>query len=203
MPGGINAGSNQSDTTMTHSTEAIPAHTTAARRAANPPDLSNFSILPDEARVNIDVVRSLYGIGTSTVWLWVRQGRLPAPVRLGRCTRWTVGELRAALRCAAMPSRRPIMSRPDVIAPPRPAGQGGAEGANQGMISEAESGTHGRGNVIPFCVRRRTCGACGQHLALDDLGAACARCLAWDMLLRAMSLRRQALGDLARAGGAR
>lgn len=59
--------------------------------------LANFQSLPDEARVDIAVVRQLFGIGESTVWVWLKQQRLPQPVREGKTTRWTVGSLRAKL----------------------------------------------------------------------------------------------------------
>lgn len=59
--------------------------------------LANFKNLPDEARVDIGVVAQLFGIGHSTVWAWLKQQRLPQPVREGKTTRWTVGSLRAKL----------------------------------------------------------------------------------------------------------
>ncbi|MEW8293624.1 MAG: helix-turn-helix domain-containing protein [Candidatus Thiodiazotropha sp.] len=35
-----------------------------------------------------------YGVGVSTVWQWVKDGLLPAPVKFGqRCTRWDSDEL--------------------------------------------------------------------------------------------------------------
>ncbi|MCP3671349.1 MAG: AlpA family phage regulatory protein [Gammaproteobacteria bacterium] len=34
-------------------------------------------------------VASRYSIGRSTVWQWVKDGLLPAPIRFGqRCSRW-------------------------------------------------------------------------------------------------------------------
>lgn len=39
-------------------------------------------------------VAERYGIGRSTVWHWVRSGRLPQPIKLAsRTTRWTLGQL--------------------------------------------------------------------------------------------------------------
>lgn len=63
--------------------------------------LANFKDLPDEARVDIHVVAPLFGIGHSTVWSWLKQRRLPEPIREGKTTRWTVGSLRAALTAGA------------------------------------------------------------------------------------------------------
>ena len=35
-----------------------------------------------------------YGIGCSTVWLWVKTNKLPSPVKISeRTTRWIEGEL--------------------------------------------------------------------------------------------------------------
>lgn len=39
-------------------------------------------------------VAERYGIGRSTVWQWVKDGILPAPIGFGqRCTRWDSDEL--------------------------------------------------------------------------------------------------------------
>jgi hypothetical protein len=93
------------------------------------------------------------------------------------------------------------MLRPDVIASSRPAGQEDAkEVAGKGEASEIDFTTHGA-KIIPFCRPQGRCDGCGQHLAASQQGATCPRCRARDALLRAMSLRRQALGDLQRAGG--
>ncbi len=52
--------------------------------------------------------------------------------------------------------------------------------------------------ILMFRGPRRQCRGCGQIIAAGD---SCPKCRAWDALLRAMSLRRQALGMLARVGG--
>ena len=57
-----------------------------------------FSKLPDEARVRLPVVVSLFACSPATVWRCVNQRRIPAPRKCGRMTYWTAGELRAALR---------------------------------------------------------------------------------------------------------
>lgn len=66
------------------------------------------------------------------------------------------------------------MRRPDVIAPSRPAGQEGAEGAEKGVISKGDGATHGP-TVIPFRRPLRHCSGCGTHLARDHHGETCAR----------------------------
>jgi predicted DNA-binding transcriptional regulator AlpA len=39
--------------------------------------------------IPVKAVSQRYGVGVSTVWQWVKDGLLPAPVRFGlRCTRW-------------------------------------------------------------------------------------------------------------------
>lgn len=63
--------------------------------------LRAFDELPDSAYVPVKVVCGLYSCSAASVWRWVRNGQLVAPHRLGpRSTRWSVGELRAALNNA-------------------------------------------------------------------------------------------------------
>ncbi len=53
------------------------------------------NISPDQWR-SVKSVAAFYDIGTSTVWKWVKEGRLPPPVRFGkRCSRWKYGTLLA------------------------------------------------------------------------------------------------------------
>ncbi len=70
----------------------MPSTKTAATL---PPGLANFDDLPDSAHVRIPVVAALYGVGTATVWRWVKAGRLPKPLKVGpNTTAWRVGDLR-------------------------------------------------------------------------------------------------------------
>ena len=64
-----------------------------------PPELKHFDDLPDAATVRLPVVRGLYGnASASAIWRNVKQGAIPAPVKLtSNITAWRVGELRAAL----------------------------------------------------------------------------------------------------------
>lgn len=40
-------------------------------------------------------VASRYGVAVSSVWRWVREGAMPAPVKLGQtCTRWRLEDLK-------------------------------------------------------------------------------------------------------------
>ena len=66
---------------------------------AIPAELLHFDSLPDSAHVRQPVVMGLYGVkAASTIWRNVRQGRIPAPVKLTpNIAAWNVGELRRAL----------------------------------------------------------------------------------------------------------
>lgn len=57
--------------------------------------VANFDHLPDSSLVDQKAVQALVGCGATSVWRWVRNGTLPAPIRLGRAVRWRVGDLRA------------------------------------------------------------------------------------------------------------
>ena len=60
--------------------------------------LQNFDALPDAAHVRQPVVEALYGCSSATVWRRVKDGGIPAPVKLSpRITAWNVGKLRRAL----------------------------------------------------------------------------------------------------------
>ncbi len=80
-------------------TESSPAVLLAASEAAQvPPGLANFDKLPDSAHVRLPIVAQLFSIGPATVWRWSKEGRLPAPKKLGPATTaWNVGELRRTL----------------------------------------------------------------------------------------------------------
>ncbi|MEW8606843.1 MAG: helix-turn-helix domain-containing protein [Candidatus Thiodiazotropha sp.] len=44
--------------------------------------------------LSVKDVSRRYGVGVSTVWQWVKEDFLPAPVKFGqRCTRWDSDEL--------------------------------------------------------------------------------------------------------------
>lgn len=64
---------------------------------AIPAALASFDALPDAAHVRLPIVAALKGISPATCWRWVKQGRLPAPVKLSPgVTAWRVGDLRRA-----------------------------------------------------------------------------------------------------------
>lgn len=54
--------------------------------------------LPAIGYVRLPVVCAVTGLGRSTVWAWVRQGRFPTPIKLSaRASAWNVGDIRAWL----------------------------------------------------------------------------------------------------------
>ncbi|HHJ13259.1 MAG TPA: AlpA family phage regulatory protein [Gammaproteobacteria bacterium] len=49
--------------------------------------------------LRVKQVAALLGIGVSTVWAWVKEGKLPAPVKLSeRVTVWDRAELESWVR---------------------------------------------------------------------------------------------------------
>jgi predicted DNA-binding transcriptional regulator AlpA len=63
-----------------------------------PTEVTNFSDLPDEAHIRLNVMKFLYGCSGSTIWRSVKAKRIPEPHHLAeRITCWKVGEVRAAL----------------------------------------------------------------------------------------------------------
>lgn len=63
-----------------------------------PPGLSDFDKLPGTANVRLPVVCALLGVSAPTVYRWVREGRIPAPRKIGpRVSGWRVSDLRALL----------------------------------------------------------------------------------------------------------
>ena len=66
--------------------------------ASLPNALANFDSQPDSAYIRQPVVQGLFAISSSTVWRWVKSGKLPAPRKLSEgVTAWNVGQLRAVL----------------------------------------------------------------------------------------------------------
>lgn len=60
--------------------------------------VAQFDTLPDSAIIRDRGVAAVLGISRNSVWRWVREGRLPHPVKIGaRTTGWKVGDVRAFL----------------------------------------------------------------------------------------------------------
>jgi predicted DNA-binding transcriptional regulator AlpA len=55
----------------------------------------------ERAYWNVRDVAEHYGLGVSTVWRRVKDGTLPAPVKIGGATRWRRAEIEAAFSDAA------------------------------------------------------------------------------------------------------
>lgn len=56
-----------------------------------------FDTLPEAAFIDARTVCALLMCGNTSLWRHVHAGRLPAPKKFGRSSRWNVGELRRAL----------------------------------------------------------------------------------------------------------
>ena len=59
---------------------------------------SNIDTFPDDARVDVRTTAIFLGVGISTIWDWTKSGRLPQPTRIGRTTRWRLGDIRRIAR---------------------------------------------------------------------------------------------------------
>lgn len=60
--------------------------------------LYEFDRLPDAAYVRVRTVASLYSTDVSTIWRWVKRGKIPQPEKLSEgITACNVGQLRRAL----------------------------------------------------------------------------------------------------------
>lgn len=58
-----------------------------------------FNELPDDALLRLPDVLAVVGVGRSTWFAGVKEGRYPAPVRIStRLTAWRVRDIRALLR---------------------------------------------------------------------------------------------------------
>jgi predicted DNA-binding transcriptional regulator AlpA len=64
-----------------------------------PTEVTNFSDLPDEAHIRLNVMKILFGCSSSTIYRSIKSGLLPAPHHfLGmKNSCWQVGKVRAAL----------------------------------------------------------------------------------------------------------
>jgi predicted DNA-binding transcriptional regulator AlpA len=59
-------------------------------------------ILPPEGFVRLPVVLRVLGIGKTTLWQGIRDGRIPKPVKIGsRITAWKVEDIRALIATIA------------------------------------------------------------------------------------------------------
>ena len=57
-----------------------------------------FADLPDDALIPVGAVAGVRSGGVSTIWREVKDGRFPAPIKVGRATRWKCGDVRLWLR---------------------------------------------------------------------------------------------------------
>lgn len=45
-------------------------------------------------------VAALFQCGSTTVWRWTKEGKIPKPIRIGGLTRWKLDELEACIAMA-------------------------------------------------------------------------------------------------------
>jgi hypothetical protein len=69
----------------------------AAKLAKVQADFENADKLPGLVMEPVEFVALLMNCHVATVWSMVDRGVLPKPYKFGRCTRWRMSELRAAL----------------------------------------------------------------------------------------------------------
>jgi predicted DNA-binding transcriptional regulator AlpA len=61
--------------------------------------LRNFDYLPEESFVRLPILMALYGISKPTIYRQIKQGNIPAPIKLtSRTSVWKVGDIRNNLR---------------------------------------------------------------------------------------------------------
>ena len=64
--------------------------------------LQNFSYLPNESLVRLPILMALYGLSKATIYRFIKDGIIPAPIKLtGRTSVWIVGDIRNNLRSKA------------------------------------------------------------------------------------------------------
>jgi predicted DNA-binding transcriptional regulator AlpA len=60
--------------------------------------MKDLEALPDSAQLTVKDVAAYISVSAATVWRWVKEGKLPEPVRHSkRCTRWRCGDVRRAI----------------------------------------------------------------------------------------------------------
>jgi excisionase family DNA binding protein len=50
--------------------------------------MSTETAVPSKATISPLEVATIFGVGRDTVYLWIKEGRLPPPIRIGRVIRW-------------------------------------------------------------------------------------------------------------------
>jgi predicted DNA-binding transcriptional regulator AlpA len=61
-------------------------------------DFEKPAAIPEIGFLRLPRVLEVYPVGRSTWWAGIKEGRFPAPVRLGpRCVAWKVSDIRALI----------------------------------------------------------------------------------------------------------
>ncbi|MCW9044564.1 MAG: helix-turn-helix domain-containing protein [Pseudopelagicola sp.] len=47
----------------------------------------------EKQMLNVEEVATLLGLGVSTVWAHAKAGKLPAPIKIGRASRWRKADI--------------------------------------------------------------------------------------------------------------
>ena len=68
--------------------------------------IEHDATLPPEGFVRLPIILKILGIGKSSFWNGIREGRFPAPVKLGpRTSVWRVEDIRALIAKTGSSSR--------------------------------------------------------------------------------------------------
>jgi predicted DNA-binding transcriptional regulator AlpA len=61
--------------------------------------VEDFDKLPDSALVRLPIVQKVLPYSRTTIWRWVKNGTLPAPLKMpgSHCVAWRVGDIRRVL----------------------------------------------------------------------------------------------------------
>lgn len=77
--------------------DVVPASPPAKTRTRRPPPAPLTLPADGDGWLVDKQVCAVLSIGRSTLWRWVREGRIARPVRIGRMTRWRISDVRALL----------------------------------------------------------------------------------------------------------
>lgn len=68
------------------------------RKAPKPAQYPDFDTMSNSGFVRLPTLLGLFSCSRSTIWRWVKAGKIPAPKKLGpRVTAWNVAEIRQVI----------------------------------------------------------------------------------------------------------
>jgi len=63
-----------------------------------PPVFADINLMSESGFIRLPQIKFLYAVSSATIWRCVKNGTIPAPVKLSeRCTAWNVGLIKADL----------------------------------------------------------------------------------------------------------